>query len=340
MRLSLALSLLALGCGARTGLTCELGECVDRTDPSGSDGGEDGTLIADGDPGDDSSSSSDDDGIHLDAPPIDSAPVVDLGVDTIDVTCPALLPHAGSACAGSLACNYAGCDPTKEDLASCISGKWHLVAAACASETDRCPPARPVRGTPCPFPDGTFCVYNVSCAGGDWAFCRAGKWDGKYGSCSSSATCPATRPVLGTPCSAPSASCTYLNACGVPSYVSCGGGVWTGTEAPSCETDPSCPAIEPAYGAPCTPPKEFKACAWKNACGGVDYGACGWLTGKPTSWTIIRPACPATGCPTTPTEGSACSGTSTCTYPTGGDCSLVCTCSSDKWSCKQPPCMG
>lgn len=79
-------------------------------------------------------------------------------------------------------------------------------------------------------------------------------------------------------------------------------------------------------------------CVWKNSCGGYDYGACGWITGKPNAWTIVKPACPATGCPTTPDDGSACTGSGTCIYPLGGDCSLDCTCASEKWSCVQKGC--
>src|SRR5271169_6871231 len=50
-----------------------------------------------------------------------------------------------------------------------------------------------------------------------------------------------------------------------------------------------------------------------------------------------RPVTPPSACADSPTEGAACSGTSTCTAPLGAAVE-VCTCTNDRWSCVASVC--
>jgi hypothetical protein len=124
---------------------------------------------------------------------------------------------------------------------------------------------------------------------------------------------------------------------------SCTDGKWYVTNPPSCSgADPKCPAVAPKPGdfckGPTDPSGKWNPCVWKNECGGYDWGVCGWITGDPDAWTVVRGACPDRACPTTPVEGAACTGERTCSYPLGGGCRLDCACSGGSWACTQPPC--
>jgi hypothetical protein len=148
------------------------------------------------------------------------------------------------------------------------------------------------------------------------------------------ADCPPTFPTVGTACSRSSGgACTYLNDCGVPQSSSCLDGVWVGKTI-GCTLDPECPSTQPPNGSTCTPGSR-PMCVWRNDCGGVDYGACGWILGE-GQWTIFHPPCPAPTCPDTPPASGSCSSEGqSCTYPAGRACTLNCSCTGGAWACAQ-----
>ncbi|MBI2392610.1 MAG: hypothetical protein HYV09_23700 [Deltaproteobacteria bacterium] len=329
----LAIALLPLtfallsACGARTGPLCE--GCGDLTGgDDASSGGAADASFGDARP---------DDGIGFDAP-LD-APADRPDADPADAppatVCPAALPRVGGPCAAPLECAYPGCDPTEKDRASCVGGKWVIRAAACASPPDRCPLAIPTSGAACALPDRTGCTWSSACVANVLGWCDGGRWVLKPTSCSAPG-CPSNHPTPGSACSKPPGACTYVNRCGVPEYADCVDGRWRGEQV-GCELDPECPPAEPPNGSPCTPGSR-PLCVWKDDCGGFDYGRCGWYLGE-GRWTIFRPPCPATSCPSTPTSGSSC-GTpgQACTYPSGGGCTIRCSCASGVWTCVQDAC--
>lgn len=320
-------------CGARTGPVCEsCGELPAELDASWGDG----TARDDADDlRDDTSGSTFD--VLFDTYRPDVAPP-DAPSDAPPATvCPAALPKVGALCVPPLDCAYAGCDPATKDRASCVAGKWVLSAAACASPPDRCPLGIPTDGTACGLPDHTGCTWSTACAANVLGWCNGGRWVIKgFGGCSTG--CPPTFPPEATTCSSPPASCTYVNECGVHQYASCTDGTWRGA-LPGCALDPACPPIEPPNGSACKPGTR-PLCVWKNDCGGFDYGRCGWYLGE-GQWTIFRPPCPATTCPSTPTNGTACSNPGlSCTYPGGGGCTIQCSCAGGAWTCIQDACTG
>lgn len=305
-----------LGCGARTGIPCD--GCA--TDPGGGlDGSTDPDVSVDGFEVD----------IGLDV--LDDAPATDLGGSTD--ACPSALPKDGTSCAGALSCTYIGCDASKPDRATCVAGKWSVTSSACTTTaTDRCPLTVAADGAACTISDHTACIWSVHCAGDTLGFCRGGRWAVKPSGCAAPFTCPA-RPVAGAACSITPSVCSFIGDCGVTEEWTCVSGVWSGTPA-LCGGTPECPAIEPPTGASCSPGSR-PLCAWKNGCGGVDYGRCGWFLGE-GQWTIFRPPCPTSGCPESPDDGASCSSAGrTCTYPIGGGCSMTCACGSGRWSCAQ-----
>lgn len=335
MRIATLLATLALGCGART----PLGDCPDCVD------GVPGVGLGDSSISRTDTSISGTDGAALDhgIDELDGGIVPSDGafvdVTPAPATCPKALPKDNSPCSGSGSdlCVYVGCDPKVPNTATCIGGRWNVVARACTTAPDRCPATVPVDNSPCALPSGMFCVWDEKCIASSRGQCVGGKWQTKHGGCGGPDLCPSTIPEKGTTCpkTAPGTGfgCTYRNACGVPAFAFCSASTWgvEGYANPPCTTTPDCPSSLPTPGSGCS---GSRVCVYPNGCGSVDYAQC---YGGGT-WFVSKLACPDTTCPPTPEEGAKCSLPGrTCTYPVGDGCSIACTCSSS-WSCIQQPC--
>lgn len=331
MRAPVALLVVLLsGCGARSGLgnafegSAEIGDVSVVDDSSAEDGTDDP----------DSGGFSPD--VGEDAPDVFDVPVVEDTGGPV-TSCPPVLPKLGASCTPPLDCAYVGCDLVEKDRATCVGGKWAITAAACVSGLDRCPVGLPVSGSPCTLSDHTGCTWSTKCVADTVGWCVGGTWAIKGGGCVPDAACPSSFPSLGTACSKKPGACSYFNECGVLESAGCVDGVWRG-ERFGCELSPECPSKQPPNGSTCTPGSR-PMCVWKNACGGVDYGRCGWLLGE-GKWTIFHPPCPATSCPTTPPTDAACAKEGlACTYPIGAGCTLKCSCSGGAWTCIQDACV-
>jgi hypothetical protein len=146
----------------------------------------------------------------------------DGGTDSNPAACPAAAPAYGSACEGSMACNYPGCDPSLTITFECRSGAWKQTGyASCNPPMPTCPTSEPALGSSCTAPG--YCSYSDTCAdrpataptdGFDHLSCVGGKWTlaDDY-----VASCPKTAPADGASCACGlhrySGTCTYSTGC-------------------------------------------------------------------------------------------------------------------------------
>jgi hypothetical protein len=154
--------------------------------------------------------------------------------------------------------------------------------------------------------------------------------------------CPASASP-GTACATAGATCTYGDSI-LPDcreVVTCTGGVWNASHNACGPPSPACPPSAPTGQPLC----DVDAGAYE--CGYPDGQICvcsqcppqgGVCMEQPPAWYCGSPSGPA-GCPAIiPNEGSACSGTLTCNYPSG--CGIQATCTAGAWAWMQFGCGG
>jgi hypothetical protein len=194
---------------------------------------------------------------------------------------------------------------------------------------------------PVPFDDGVEqcgkgpCVTGRTCyvddcnratclADGSWSYTKV---------CDAAPSCPAAAPDLGDACTLEGRACSYMIACGYAPFV-CTGGRWL-ADGRTCL---SCPASEPANGAPCDT-SAITSCSYPSGCGGFDRADCG------SSGFHVYGACD--GCPRVePLNGSRCAVEElwkTCSYPNACGTQDVGTCVNYHWKvdvqgCTPPGC--
>jgi hypothetical protein len=186
-----------------------------------------------------------------DGGPDDAAAVSDGACPTI-VPCPSAEPEAGTPCDGhNVACEY-GDDPRLiNHYLGCAGGQWtRLLApsfATDASPDGAAPPALPP-GCPATLADvdaGAACpALGQSCFyGGGECYCIGAGDAGLVWRCVvPAASCPATRPRLGTACSGPSTKCDYaLIDCSGSQFsasLHCACGAWVSAPNAFCPPPP------------------------------------------------------------------------------------------------------
>jgi hypothetical protein len=144
----------------------------------------------------------------------------DGGVDANPAGCPTTTPFPGSACEGSMACTYPGCDPSLTISFECHSGAWKQTSvSSCNPPMPTCPTIEPAVGSPCyeaphPCPYHDACTDIAKADDIDYLLCTSGKWTltDDY-----VATCPASAPADGDSCRcglhAYPTTCSYSTGC-------------------------------------------------------------------------------------------------------------------------------
>lgn len=178
------------------------------------------------------------DAIYNPPPPDTHPPSRDTGAEIgegID-TCPKMAPAEGTACVGTLYCDYSSCGTAGAagSAYQCQSGKMvKMPGPSCNPPPPECPPTEPTVGTPCSGGSFGFCSYPDTCehrpadARPTQYTCR-GFWvltssvDPPY-----VATCPTTAPTNGSPCTC---GTHFFGNC---NYGDCGG---TPTTEAKCDT--------------------------------------------------------------------------------------------------------
>lgn len=318
VHLGLIVVAFAVGCGSRTEPLCETCGASGASDAASDDridGGGDASFT-------DGSGS---DGVTLDGSGGDGSVVDAIGLDvpTPPLGCPATLPEDGTPCGASLLdCPYFGCNPAAADHATCEAGRWRVRASACSSV---CPTTIPENGAPCTLPLDVDCTWSSRCAADFTGACSgSGRWIVK-GGCD--AGCPVDRPTIGAACDG-KLGCAYFNDCGQQELLACVGGAWTLERSRACSAPAPCPASAPTAGTTCT---TGLACGYANACGSVDAFEC-----DGGAWIEFVGRCADPLCPTTPSQGDACTDEGhACTYPLGGGCTFDCTCTRGAYVCVQ-----
>ena len=167
----------------------------------------------------------------------------DGGPETNPAGCPSSQPAWGSACEGSISCDYPGCDPSLVVTYECQSGAWKETRfASCNPPGFVCPPTTPTLGTPCA--PGSSCAYPDPCkdrpttsdtSGDDHYMCDPATTTWKL-AVDYVARCPDAPPSEGASCTCgvhryPS-TCTYPTGCSMgvgDTLASCSAGAsaWT-----------------------------------------------------------------------------------------------------------------
>jgi hypothetical protein len=146
--------------------------------------------------------------------------------------CPASQPSAGVACTGSVECEYPGSAEFCTTVVQCVGGKFQNFKGLCTPGGPTCPPDFKS------VPQGSKCSPETTC---DYVDGRCGcslpvsgpvQLDaGLTWHCTSAQpSCPALRPLLGTPCTKADQVCDY-GACSVPNS----GGVGSSPMAVTCK---------------------------------------------------------------------------------------------------------
>jgi hypothetical protein len=155
--------------------------------------------------------------------------------------CPASIPATGTACTGTLACEY-GNDPSVacDSVATCASGAWSVLPPARAFCGTNNPPTCPasfgsVEGettcTPiqldCLYPEARCHCSPSSCLGGPCHIEPDGGQPPPVWVCNvpTGGNCPIPRPRIGSSCSQNGRTCDYGSCTGGVSLV-CASGVW------------------------------------------------------------------------------------------------------------------
>jgi hypothetical protein len=150
-------------------------------------------------------------------------------------------------------------------------------------------------------------------------------------------SCPAALPAAGGSCAPENRICSYGAAprgdC--RDVATCAaGGKWSVRKATCAAPSPAaeCPATAPAAGAACPKPEQVCAYPATKECMCL-AGAAGWAC---DSQRPSNPGCP----PAPPNAGTACAGTSSCSYPCGllGTSAVTASCVGGAWTWGLLPC--
>lgn len=146
--------------------------------------------------------------------------------------CPATRPGGGAPCTGNLECEYPGSAEFCTTVMQCVNGTLQGFKGICTPGGPTCPPDFKS------VPHGSSCTPETTC---DYADGRCScslpvsgpvQLDaGLTWHCTSAPpSCPAIRPLLGTPCAQPNQTCDY-GACSVASS----GGAGSSPMAVQCD---------------------------------------------------------------------------------------------------------